>query len=66
MFGGDRAKEYGRNRLLPLDDGAQEEIKLSIAYSARKRIFSKTELSSSDVHLITRARKDRAADVAEN
>ena len=34
MFGGELAKEYDRNRLFPLDDEAQESIRLSIAYSA--------------------------------
>ena len=66
MFGGKMAEEYDKNRLFPLDVEAQEDIKLSIAYSARKRIFSKTELSKSDVHIIERARKDKAADIAEN
>ena len=66
MFGGETAKEYDRNRLFSLDDEALEDIKLSIAYSARERVFSKTELSSTDIHLIERARKDKAADIAEN
>ena len=66
MYGGEMAKEYGRNRLFPLDDEAQEDIKLSIAYSARERVFSKTELSPSDIRLIEKARKDKATDIAEN
>lgn len=65
MFGGEMAKEYDKNRLFPLDDEAREDIKLSIAYSARERVFSKTELSPLDIHLIDRARKDKAADCAE-
>ena len=66
MFGGELAKEYDRNRLFPLDDEAQESIRLSIAYSARERVFSKTELSPSDIELIKRARSDKETDEAEN
>lgn len=66
MFGGEMAKEYDRNRLFPLDYEAQEDIKLSIAYSAENRVFSKTKLFSSDIELIKKARKDREADDIKN
>ncbi len=66
MYGSETAKIRGRNRLVPLDHEAQEKIKLSIAYSAAVRIFSKTELAPADIDLIEKARKDKATDKAEN
>ncbi len=66
MFGGEMAKEYDRNRLFPLDHEAREDIKLSIAYSATNRVFSKTELLPSDRELIKRARREKEIDEAEN
>ena len=66
MFGGEMAKEYDRNRLFPLDYEAQEDIKLSIAYSAENRVFSKTKLLSSDIELIKKARKDKETDDIKN
>jgi hypothetical protein len=66
MFGGEMAKEYDRNRLFPLDYEAQEDIKLSIAYSAENRVFSKTKLLSSDIELINKARKDKETDDIKN
>ena len=66
MFGGEMAKEYDRNRLFPLDYEAQEDIKLSIAYSAENRVFSKAKLLSSDIELIKKARKDKETDDIKN
>ena len=66
MFGGGMAREYDRNRLFPLDYEAQEDIKLSIAYSAENRVFSKTKLLSSDIELIKKARRDKEIDEIKN
>ena len=64
LRGGEAAKGYDRNRLFPLRGEDQEAAKLSIAYSARTRVFAKRELSESDRKLIERARREKAEDLA--
>lgn len=62
LHGKEMAKHHGNNRLLPLDKDGLENIKLPIAYAARKRIFSQNALSENDRRIIEQARRDKNAD----
>ena len=65
MLGGDMAKGYDRNRLFPLDSEGIEDVKLSIAYAARSRVFSRTSLAAEDIKIIEQARIDKAIDAKD-
>ena len=62
LHGKEMAKHHGNNRLLPLDKDGLDNIKLPIAYAARKRIFSQNALSENDRRIIEQARRDKNAD----
>lgn len=62
LFGGTNKKLY-RNRLYKLDEEALKHIKYSIAYAANNRLFSRKKLSSIDIGVIERARKDKERDI---
>lgn len=62
LFGGEAARHYRNNRLIPADNEDLEEIKLSIAYAAQRWIYSQKELSETDRTIIEQARKEKAED----
>lgn len=62
LFGGETARHYRNNRLIPVDNEDLKEIKLSIAYAAQRWIYSQKELSKMDRTIIEQARRDKAED----
>lgn len=63
MFGGELQERYDKNRAFPLDENEIETVKLSIAYAARNRIFSRVRLSDKDIKIIRRARREKQEDI---
>ena len=63
MFGGELQERYDKNRAFPLDENEIETVKLSVAYTARNRIFSRVRLSDKDIKIIRRARREKQEDI---
>ena len=62
LFGNDEKKECDTNRLFPLGFEDLEDIKKSLAYTARSWIFSKRELSTYEKEIIRQVRIDKQED----
>lgn len=65
LIGGETQKDYDKNRAFLLDANELETVKLSIAYAAQSRIFSRTRLSNKDIKIIRRARSEKEEDLIQ-
>ena len=62
LLGGEKKKEYDKNRLFHLEADDLKGVKSSVAYTANVQLFSQNKLAKEDVALITQVRNDKEKD----